>query len=991
MRAGSWLAEVENDNAVAPGMAASARATAKEIEVLMATATSPRAGPIGDIVALGQSVWFDNIRRGLLTSGQFERMVREDGLSGVTSNPSIFEKAIVGSTDYDEALIEAQTALRDGELPDSKSVYEGLAIADLRQAADVLRPHYEETDAGDGYVSMEVAPDLAHDTPGTVAEARRLWAAVDRPNLMIKVPGTEEGIPAIRQLIGEGINVNITLLFSVVVYERVVDAYLAGLEDRLAGGGVVARVASVASYFISRIDSAVDPRVSARLQGKVGIASAKLAYASFGELFESERWHALEGRGAKTQRLLWASTSTKNPAYSDVLYVESLIGPDTVDTIYPATYEAFKDHGKARPTLSEDLPVALAVLEDLAREGVDLDEVTATLLDEGVEKFIEAQAKLLTSVEQSLRPPAEPKPRKFTRSLPADLARLVDATIEDWRDGNKLARLWARDAGLWTDGDEGRWLGWLTVQMDPLTHAHRYAALVDDVRAGGFEQALLLGMGGSSLCPEVLALTFPPREGLPRLRVLDSTDPQQITTVEDELDLSKTLFFVSSKSGTTLEPNIFAAYFHARVTELLGAEEAGRRFIAITDSGTPLEQLAERTGYRAVFHGWPSIGGRYSALSDFGMIPAAAAGIDVLELLDRAERMAHACAACVPAADNPGLQLGAIIGTCATSGRDKLTLTSSAGIRDLGAWLEQLLAESTGKQGRGVVPVDREPLGAPEVYGDDRLFVYLRLADDDAEQDAKVRALERAGQPVVRIVLDDLCDLGGEFFRWEFATAVAGSIIGIDPFDQPDVEDAKIAARKLTDAYDESGSLPELHWFYDGEGVRLHADERNARELQEEAGQARSLDGFLAVQLGNIEPRDYLALLAYLPMTPENERLLTEIRVLIRDHLHVATCVGFGPRFQHSTGQAYKGGPNSGVFLQLTCENTVELPVPGHHYTFGVVKEAQARSDFDALASNGRRALRIDIGADPTAGLTALRDAAVRILRNASPNRAERG
>ena len=631
-----------------------------------------------------------------------------------------------------------------------------------------------------------------------------------------------------------------------------------------------------------------------------------------------------------------------------------------------------------------------ALLEELAKEGVDLDEVTDALLNEGVEKFIDAQGKLLASVEQSLRTPADPQAATFVRSLPAELAERVDAAIEEWRDGGKVARLWARDARLWTDADEARWLGWLTVPIDQLTHAHRFTVLVDDVRAGGFEQALLLGMGGSSLCPEVLSLTFPTREGLPRLRVLDSTDPQQITTLEDELDLSKTLFFVSSKSGTTLEPNIFAAYFHARLTDLLGAEEAGRRFIAITDPGTPLEQLAERDGYRAVFHGWPSIGGRYSALSDFGMIPGAA-GVDVLELLDRAERMAHACAACVPATDNPGLQLGAIIGTCATSGRDKLTLISSAGIRDLGAWLEQLLAESTGKNGKGVIPVDREPLGVPGAYGDDRLFVYLRLAsDDDEEQDAKVRALERAGQPVVRIVLEDLADLGGEFFRWEFATAVAGSIIGINPFDQPDVEDAKIATRKLTDAYDKSGSLPELAWFFEGDGFRLSADQRNAGELREAAGHAQSLEGYLAVQLSNVEPGDYVALLAYLPMTAENERLLTEIRVLIRDQLHVATCVGFGPRFQHSTGQAYKGGPNSGVFLQITCEDTVELPVPGHAYTFGVVKEAQARGDFDALAKHGRRALRIDIGADATAGLTALRDAVGRVLRYATPNRPER-
>ena len=948
----------------------------------MTSSSSLVASPIGEIVALGQSVWFDNIRRGLLSSGEFERMVREDGLSGVTSNPSIFEKAIVGSTDYDEALADVRAASElKAAAPDPKSVYEGLAIADLRQAADVLRPVYEETDAGDGYVSMEVAPDLAHDTAATVTEAQRLWAAVDRPNLMIKVPATDEGTPAIRQLIGRGINVNITLLFSTVVYERVVEAYLAGLEDRLARGGEIERIASVASFFISRIDSAIDPRVSAHLQGKVGIASAKLAYARFGRLFSGKRWQALQARGARAQRLLWASTSTKNPAYSDVVYVESLIGPDTVDTIYPVTYEAFKAHGKARVTLSEDPQAAQALLEELAEEGVGLDQVTDALLDEGVEQFMEAQGKLLASVEASLRTPADSQTATLACSLPVELAQQVDTTIEEWRDGGKVGRLWARDARLWSNADEGRWLGWLAVPMDQLTHAHRFTSLVDDVRAGGFEQALLLGMGGSSLCPEVLALTFPTRHGLPRLRVLDSTDPQQITTLEDELDLSKTLFFVSSKSGTTLEPNIFAAYFHARLTDLLGAAEAGRRFIAITDPGTPLEQLAEQAGYYDVYHGWPQIAGRYSALSDFGMIPGAAAGVDVLELLDRAERMAHACAACVPATDNPGLQLGAIIGTCASSGRDKLTLISSAGIRDLGAWLEQLLAESTGKNGKGVVPVDREPLATPGAYGDDRLFVYLRLSsDDDEDQEAKVRALERAGQPVVRIVLEDVYDLGGEFFRWEFATAVAGSIIGIDPFDQPDVEEAKIVARTLTDAYDQSGSLPELAPFFASDGCQLSADERNAGELRHAAGERAPLEGYLAAQFGRVKSGDYVALLAYLPVSAEHERLLTDIRVLIRDRLHVATCVGFGPRFQHSSGQAYKGGPNSGVFLQITCRDTVELPVPGHAYTFGVVKEAQARGDFDALAKRGRRALRIDVGADATKGLTVLRNAIARVL-----------
>jgi len=559
------------------------------------------------------------------------------------------------------------------------------------------------------------------------------------------------------------------------------------------------------------------------------------------------------------------------------------------------------------------------------------------------------------------------------RSLPNDLADRVNAVVQEWETTGKVARIWARNASVWTGKDEDTWLGWLDVARDQAAHADRFQDLAREVREAGFTDAVVLGMGGSSLCPDVLAATFPPAPGFPRLHVLDSTDPQQVKAMQDRVDLPNTLFFVSSKSGTTLEPNIFAAYFFERVAGVVGADRAGSHLVAITDPGSPLQDVARRQGYRGTFLGVPSIGGRYSALSDFGMVPGAAAGVDVVALFGSAEAMAEECSA---ARNNPGLELGAVIGTCANAGRDKLTLVASPGVSHIGAWLEQLLAESTGKQGRGVIPVDGEPLGGPEAYGSDRLFAYLRLTtEDDAEQEARVSALEKAGHPVVRIDLSDPHEIGGEFFRWEFATAVAGALIGIDPFDQPDVEEAKVKAREITDGYDATGALPAHEPFFQGEGVRLYADAANARALAEAAGAGvqtgagADLRTYLRAHLERAGAGDYLALLAYVEMTPAHQAILRQIRTLARDTRRVATCVGFGPRFQHSTGQAYKGGPNTGVFLQITCDDTVELPVPGHRYTFGVVKEAQARSDLDVLGARGRRALRVHLGTDVESGL----------------------
>jgi transaldolase / glucose-6-phosphate isomerase len=913
--------------------------------------------PISEVLGHGQSIWYDNLRRCLVASGELRRMVDEDGLRGVTSNPSIFEKAITGSTDYAAELEELA-----GSGLDPKALYERLAIRDIQDAADVLRAVYDESARHDGYVSLEVAPTLAHDTDGTVAEAVRLWDSVGRENLMIKVPATEAGIPAIRALIARGINVNVTLLFSTAAYERVVDAYLAGLEEHAAGAGDISRVASVASFFISRIDSAVDAELAdrsdplaRRLEGRVAIANAKLTYVRFGELFAGPRWERLEASGAQKQRLLWASTGTKNPAYGDVRYVEELIGPDTVDTIPPATYEAFRDHGRVRSTLSRDLEEAHDTMESLARLGIDFDAITDRLLDQGVELFADAFASLIDAVARTAAAPSRPADKQQS-ALPADLRAEVDAVVDEWDREDKVHRLWARDASVWTGGDEASWLGWLGIPEDQLAHGDQLRMIRDRARAAGFSHALLLGMGGSSLAPEMLALTWGRQDGYPELHVLDSTDPAQIRASEAKVDLANTIFIVSSKSGSTLEPNIFKEYFFERVRELVGDEEAGRRFIAITDPGSKVEGIAERDGFRHVAHGVPEIGGRYSALSNFGIVPGAIMGVDVYALLDDAERMAQSCRPGVPAHENPGLVLGAVLGACARRGRDKLTLVTSPRIRDLGAWLEQLIAESTGKQGTGIIPVDREPLGEPGVYGEDRLFAYVRLdAEPDPAQDAAVAALEAAGHPVVRISIATLEDLGGEIFRWEFATAVAGSVLGINPFDQPDVEASKVATRKLTSAYEETGALP----------AETDPPVRPGPELRDE----------LRAHLERIGPGDYAALLAYVEMTPEHEAALTEIRTLIRARTGVATCVGFGPRFLHSTGQAYKGGPNSGVFLQITCDDAGDVAVPGRRFTFGVVKAAQARGDLEVLMERGRRALRVHLGADVGAGLAELRDA----------------
>jgi transaldolase/glucose-6-phosphate isomerase len=566
---------------------------------------------------------------------------------------------------------------------------------------------------------------------------------------------------------------------------------------------------------------------------------------------------------------------------------------------------------------------------------------------------------------------------KQTYKLPSSLQGAFSASLDDWKKNNKVARLWQKDASLWSGTDESNWLGWLSITEEQIAHIEVLKEIAADVKKARFKHALLLGMGGSSLCPEVLRMTFGKVKGHPELHVLDSTDPAQIKAIEARVDLKSTICIVSSKSGSTLEPNIYKQYFFERVKAKVGEKEVGNRFIAITDPGSKMQQVAEADKFRRIFFGVPSIGGRYSALSNFGMVPGAVMGLDVAKFLKNTEGMVKACGASVGADSNPGVILGNILGVAANHGRDKITFITSPGISDLGAWLEQLIAESTGKIGKGIIPVDRERPAKPAVYGHDRVFAYLRLATKrNKAQDAAVAALEKAGQPVVRISVPDTGELGQEFFRWEIATAVAGSIIGINAFNQPDVEASKIETKKLTSQYEATGSLPPEAPFFEDQGIKLFADEKNAAALK---GGAKLVD-VLKAHLARAGAGDYFAVLGYITMNAAHERALQGIRHAVRDKKKVATVLGFGPRFLHSTGQAYKGGPNSGVFLQLTCDDAKDLPVPGQKYTFGIVKAAQARGDFAVLAERGRRALRVHLGKNVKAGLATLAKAVQKAI-----------
>jgi transaldolase/glucose-6-phosphate isomerase len=926
--------------------------------------------PLLELGRQGQSVWQDYIRRRQTLSGELKRLIDRDGLRGQTSNPTYFEKAISGSHDYDDAL---RALVQEGR--SVGEICEALAVEDIQAAADLFRPIYDSLGGADGFVSLEVSPDLAHDREGTEEEARRLFAAVNRPNVMIKVPGTPEGMPAIERLISEGINVNVTLLFSLDAYEQAANAYIAGLEMRNAAGGDLSRVASVASFFLSRVDTLVDRRLetviretaddAARagmevLLGKAATANAKLAYARFRSIFGGERFRALEEKGARVQRPLWASTGTKNPSYSDVMYVEPLIGLDTVNTMPPATLDAFRDHGVVRTTVEEGLEEAKATLAALAESGIDMDEVTAKLLDDGVTIFANSFHQLMDCISAQRTVILSGVRERQAGSLGEHESRVRDRLQELEREGF-AARLHAREASLWsadakTQEAIKKRLGWLTVAEKMTDVCDDLIRFADEIRGAGYRDVVLLGMGGSSLAPEVLRSSLGVRDGYPDLVVLDTTDPASIRAVEHALNLTKTLFLVASKSGTTVEVLSLFAYFMERAKAAKGTA-AGENFVAITDEGTPLQDLARQHRFRRVFTNPSDIGGRYSVLSYFGLVPAAFIGADVAKLLDRGLTMAEASASCVAAPESPGLCLGAVLGELALAGRDKLTLAVSSQVASFGTWVEQLIAESTGKQGKSILPVDAEILGAPSVYGDDRLFVHLRLDGDESLDDAAVSRLA-AAHPVITLRLSDVYDLGGEFFRWEVATAAAGAILGINPFDEPNVAESKQNTQRLLEAYRSQGSFSEGWPDLQEDGVALFGEESGG-------GLVETLASFLR----RVRPGDYIAVAAYLTRTAASETALQSMRLLMRDGTRAATTLGYGPRYLHSTGQLHKGGGDNGLFILLTADDPEDLEVPGRPYTFGVLRRAQALGDLEALRRRGRRVIRLHLSGDVEAGL----------------------
>jgi transaldolase/glucose-6-phosphate isomerase len=900
------------------------------------TQVNPR---LAALTEAGVSLWLDQIRRSLIEGGELQRLIDEDCLRGVTANPSIFEKAILGSDDYDDALAEMA---REGL--SAQDIYERIAVEDVQMAADVFRPVWEALEHDDGFVSLEVSPDLAHDTEGTLVEARSYWERLSRPNCFIKIPGTEEGVPAIEQAIYEGINVNVTLLFAVDAYVQVAEAYIRGLERRLDEGQSV-DIRSVASFFVSRVDTEADKRLEKlghpELQGIAAVANARAAYQRFKQIFDGDRFARVREAGARVQRPLWASTGVKNPGYPDTKYVDELIAPRTVNTLPLPTLLAAAERSEIRGNTADQDPTE--DLERLAAAGLDLDDVTAKLLRDGVDQFKVSLTALLAGIDERRDAVVTGRPPTISAHVPQELEAPIAERVKRAAADQVAQHVWRKDATLWApEGtpEVADRLGWLTISEAMLEATPELHDFARECQADGLTDAVLLGMGGSSLGPEVIRRSFGEIEGAMRLHVLDSTDPQAVREVEDAVDVSKTLFVVSSKSGGTIETLSHFRYFFER------AGRNGRQFAAVTDPGSPLVKLARENGFRRVFENDPNIGGRYSVLSYFGLVPAALMGVAIEALLHRCQVAEQNCTSYESSSSNSGLWLGLVAGELALQGRDKLTFVVDDPIASFGLWAEQLVAESLGKDGKGILPVADEPLGDPDVYGDDRVFVHLRNADEpDPQHDERLAALAQAGHPTLTLSVHGPTDLGRVFFFAEFAVAVAGWALGVNPFDQPNVQEAKDNTERVLEEYARSGTLPEV----------------------EEAGDDR-----LRALAGQAAPPHYLAVLGYLAPSDAFDAAVAELRTAVRDATRATTTFGYGPRFQHSTGQMHKGGPKTGLFLQLVHDAGEDVEIPGRDYTFGTLKDAAATGDLQTLRDHGLPAERVRLEGDPVAALRQL-------------------
>ena len=880
--------------------------------------------PLRDLFSFGQSVWYDNIERRLLENGDLAAMIARGDIRGVTSNPSIFNNAIAKSGEYDSALLPLAWAGWDAE-----KIFWRLAVEDIQAACELFLPLYEESEGGDGYVSLEVSPYLARETEATLKQAAELWERVNRPNLMIKIPATKEGLPAIRDALTRGININVTLIFSIERYREVMDAYLSALEARLDAGENLSRVASVASFFVSRLDTKVDALLpkDSPLRGKAAVANTKLAYQTFLEVFGGERFARLKAAGARVQRPLWASTSTKNPAYPDTLYVDELIGAQTVSTIPPKTLFAFKEHGKVAETLTRGVEEARATLDALREHGVDLARITDELEAEGVQKFADAFTDLLATIERR---------RADSVARLAGLADFVAKRIQDWGERDAARQVWEPNPAFWTSDAAGQEeirirLGWLDLPVSPPEKLPPVSA----------DSVLLIGMGGSSLAPEVFSRVFETVRGAGNFAVLDSVNPEEVAAAADAFPPSTTVYVVASKSGSTAEVLANLDYFWAL------SDGDGSRFLAITDPGSPLETLARERGFRDIFLANPKVGGRYSALSAFGLVPAALMGVDTARLLSRAAWMRAQCLPDVPVSRNPGMALGAVLGEAALHGRDKVTIFADPPFDSFGDWLEQLIAESSGKDGKGIVPVTGENPAPPDSYAEDRIFVYFRAG---GQHDSAMDALLAAGHPVLTFDMRDPYDLGAEMYRWEMATAAACAVLGVNPFDQPDVQDAKTRAKAQIAAFRAHGALEEPSPFWTGNGLRVYAD-----SPLEGGSASEILDAFLSQARAGV---DYVAINAFLPRNESTAAALRAFREAIRRKTGCAVVSGFGPRYLHSTGQLHKGGVENGLFLILTADPARDFDIPSQGISFGTLLLGQALGDFDALSSRGRRVLR---------------------------------